>query len=158
MSAPAASREQPAFLRELAGRQRVRERSNGWETSCPDHGGFPVVIYADHAVGRYRFVCAEAENGDLCGHEGNLLRLLGISETDLSLDESEPAGLRTRGVMLERVRPICWLWSRRIPVGSPSLIVGEEGVGKGTFCSWLIARATCGELDGDLAGQPVRVL
>ena len=58
-------------------------------------------------------------------------------------------GLRTRGVILERVRPIRWLWHRRIPLGLPSLIVGEEGIGKGTLAAWLIARATRGELEGD---------
>jgi AAA domain len=67
-------------------------------------------------------------------------------------------GLRTRGVILDRVRPLRWLWARRIPVGVPSLIVGEEGSGKGTLAAWIIARATRGQLDGDFTGQPVRVL
>jgi AAA domain len=66
-------------------------------------------------------------------------------------------GLRTRGVILERVRPIRWLWARRIPFGLPSLLVGEEGIGKGTLAAWLIAKATLGQLDGDLDG-PTRVL
>ena len=64
----------------------------------------------------------------------------------------------TRGVNIERVRPVRWLWARRIPLGLPSLIVGEEGVGKGTFVAWLAARTTRGELDGDLDGEPMRVL
>jgi AAA domain-containing protein len=67
-------------------------------------------------------------------------------------------GLRTRAVVMSKVRPMRWLWSRRIPVGSPSIIVGEEGVGKGTLAAWIIARATRGELDGELRGKPVRVL
>jgi AAA domain len=72
---------------------------------------------------------------------------------------TEPiCGLRTRGVLMERVRPIRWLWERRIPLGLPSLVVGEEGVGKGTTMAWLIARATRGELDGDYNGQPINVL
>jgi len=66
--------------------------------------------------------------------------------------------LRTRGVNWERVRPIRWLWHRRVPMGLVSLLVGEEGVGKGTLAAWLIARATLGELDGDLEGQPTTVL
>jgi DnaB-like helicase N terminal domain/AAA domain len=68
------------------------------------------------------------------------------------------AGLRTRGVIVERVRPLRWLWARRIPCGLPSLLVGEEGVGKGVCASWLVARATTGELDGDLNSEPQRVL
>ncbi len=66
--------------------------------------------------------------------------------------------LRTRGVLMERVRPIRWLWRRRIPLGLPSVVVGEEGVGKGTVMAWLIARATRGELDGDQEGEPINVL
>jgi hypothetical protein len=73
--------------------------------------------------------------------------------------EQEPSlGLRTRGVDLRRVRPLRWLWARRIPIGLPSLLVGEESIGKGTLAAWLIARATRGELPGDLEGEPVRVL
>jgi AAA domain len=66
--------------------------------------------------------------------------------------------LRTRGVVLERVRPLRWIWSRRIPLGLPSLLVGEESVGKGTLAAWIIARATRGELDGDMRGKPATVL
>lgn len=75
-----------------------------------------------------------------------------------SVNGADSARLRVRPVMLERVRPLRWLWSRRIPIGVPSLIVGEEGVGKGTVAAWIIARATRGELEGDLVGQPMRVL
>jgi hypothetical protein len=80
------------------------------------------------------------------------------------VDAPEPSrngtapGLRTRQVDMQRVRPMRWLWTRRIPTGVPSLIVGEEGVGKGTLAAWIIARATRGELDGDFRGEPVRVL
>jgi hypothetical protein len=68
------------------------------------------------------------------------------------------AGLRTRGVVWERVRPVRWLWKKRIPCGLPSLIVGEEDIGKGTIMSWIAAKATRGELDGDLQGEPTNVL
>ena len=67
-------------------------------------------------------------------------------------------GVRIRPVIMERVRPMRWLWRRRIPVGVPSLIVGEEGMGKGTTAAWIIARASRGQLEGDFAGQPLRVL
>ena len=66
-------------------------------------------------------------------------------------------GLRTRGVDWERVRPVSWLWNRRIPCGLLSLVVGVEDVGKGTLLAWLVARATRGELDGDLT-EPINVL
>lgn len=59
---------------------------------------------------------------------------------------------------IERVRPIRWAWERRVPLGLPSLLVGEEGCGKGTLAAWIIARLTRGELPGDLSGTPSRVL
>jgi AAA domain len=71
---------------------------------------------------------------------------------------AEVGALRTRGVKLERVRPLSWLWARRIPRGLPSLLIAEEGTGKGTLASWILARTTRGELEGDLHGQPTRVL
>jgi hypothetical protein len=43
-------------------------------------------------------------------------------------------------------------------MGLPSLIIGEEGIGKGTFTAWTIARATRGGLEGDLEETPVNVL
>lgn len=74
--------------------------------------------------------------------------------------EPDPAvpPLRLRGVELARVRPLRWLWPRRLPVGYLSLLLGAEGVGKGTLLAWIIAAATRGELHGDLDGTPVRVL
>jgi AAA domain len=84
-----------------------------------------------------------------------------LTEEELRILDASPGeanGLRTRGVIIERVRPVRWLWARRIPLGLPSLIVGEEGIGKGVCAAWMVARATCGELDGDLEGEPMRVL
>lgn len=68
------------------------------------------------------------------------------------------ASLLVRGVDWDRVRPTRWLWERRLPLGYLSLLVGDEGVGKGTATAWIAARATCGELEGDQLGTPLRVL
>jgi hypothetical protein len=43
-------------------------------------------------------------------------------------------------------------------MGFLSLLLGSEGVGKGTLAAWAIARWTRGELPGDLEGKPSRVL
>jgi hypothetical protein len=75
--------------------------------------------------------------------------LLARSERNGAAPDAAAAGLRTRGVLLDRVRPLRWLWAKRVPMGLPSIVIGEEGVGKGTFVAWFIARATCGELEGD---------
>lgn len=68
------------------------------------------------------------------------------------------AGLRVRRADLSRVRPIRWAWQGRIPIGYLSLLLGAEGIGKSTFICWMLARATRGELPGDLHGEPTRVL
>lgn len=67
-------------------------------------------------------------------------------------------GLCARPAEIARVRPTRWLWERRVPLGYLSLLVGAEGVGKGTLSAWLIAQLTLGTLHGHLAGQPARVL
>jgi hypothetical protein len=66
--------------------------------------------------------------------------------------------LRTRGIIWERVRPLRWLWRRRIPLGLLSILLGEEGVGKGTLASWLVAQTTRGALEGELHGTPVNAM
>jgi hypothetical protein len=67
-------------------------------------------------------------------------------------------GLRTRGVDLSRVRPPRFLWDGRVLVGSLNLLIGNEGLGKGTLVAWVVARVTRGELDGDFHGEPQNVL
>ena len=67
-------------------------------------------------------------------------------------------GLHVRRADLARVRPVEWLWRRRLPIGYLALLLGAEGVGKGGLVAWIIARITRGELPGDLAGRPGRVL
>jgi hypothetical protein len=48
-----------------------------------------------------------------------------------------------------------WLWDGRIPLGTVTLRVGREKLGKSTLCVELAARLSRGELEGDLAGTPI---
>jgi hypothetical protein len=50
-----------------------------------------------------------------------------------------------------------WLWRKRIPLGGAVILAGQEGLGKSTAAIDVAARATKGELEGDLAG-PVGVV
>jgi hypothetical protein len=66
------------------------------------------------------------------------------------------------GIVLESaadVKPIraLFAWDQRIPLGSLSLLVGQPGLGKTLLAVEVAARATRGQLDGDLA-SPVNVL
>jgi hypothetical protein len=62
--------------------------------------------------------------------------------------------LTVRRADLGRSEPPRWAWSERIVLGYLNLLIGNEGVGKGTLIAWLIARLTRGELPGDLYGEP----
>lgn len=121
------------------------------ETRCTDCGSALGELNRANDLHEDEVICLSchlvAQNG---------LNTPGV--TSLNDDTPTSSGLRTRGVIMDRVRPIRWLWHRRIPCGLPSLLVGEEGVGKGTVMSWVISRATRGELDGDDGGKPVNVL
>ena len=72
-------------------------------------------------------------------------------------DEHDESGLLVRRADLERAAPPRWAWEQRVVIGYLNLLLGNEGVGKGTLIAWLIARLTNGQLPGDLKGVPVAV-
>ena len=51
-----------------------------------------------------------------------------------------------------------WLWQDLIPVGSLSALAGRQGIAKSLWSCDLAARASRGELAGDLAGEPITSL
>jgi 5S rRNA maturation endonuclease (ribonuclease M5) len=59
------------------------------------------------------------------------------------------------GIRAERTR---WLWEGRIPLGTATLLVGREKLGKSTLTGELAARLSRGDLEGDLAGRPADTL
>ena len=69
----------------------------------------------------------------------------------------ESAGLAVRAADLSKSAPPRWAWQDRLVIGYLNLLIGNEGVGKGTLMAWTIARLTRGELPGDLAGKPIGV-
>ncbi|HEY5193596.1 MAG TPA: AAA family ATPase [Solirubrobacteraceae bacterium] len=75
----------------------------------------------------------------------------------MSGSTSHPSGLRVQAADLSASRPPRWAWLNRIVLGYLNLLIGNEGVGKGTLVVWLIARLTRGELTGDLRHEPVAV-
>jgi AAA domain len=91
-----------------------------------------------------------------CAHDAIVAALFAPPQDGPADVSTEP--LRVRGVDLGRVRPFRWAWRGRLLLGYLNLLVGDEGVGKGTFLAWLVARLTRGELPGDLVGKAARVL
>jgi len=65
---------------------------------------------------------------------------------------------RTVKADANKMMPIKWAWADRVPLARLSLLVGEEGLGKGVLGAYLIARWTRGELPGGLLGEPVNVM
>lgn len=65
--------------------------------------------------------------------------------------------LKVNAADLSRAAPPRWAWQDRIVRGYLNLLLGNEGVGKGTLAAWTIARLTHGELPGDFRGHPVSV-
>ncbi|HSX21982.1 MAG TPA: AAA family ATPase [Gaiellaceae bacterium] len=120
-----------------------------WAAECP--------ICLPHSGGHFLRISERREHGpaDLsCRNRCDVGEIL----TALGLNGALPGRLRARGVQLDRVVPFEWAWEDRLLLGYLNLLVGDEGVGKGTFLAWLIARLTRGELPGDLQGESVRVL
>ncbi len=56
-----------------------------------------------------------------------------------------------------RPEPVRSAWEGRVPLGMVTLLVGVPGKGKSTLTVDLVARASRGELPGDLFGHPVTV-
>ena len=132
----------------------------GFYMECPLAPGTEHLVHAlERRADHVEFVCAHG-----CDEAPIRARLLDAQALAASagLDGASPsvdAGrLRVRAADLSRVRPVTWLWLRRLPIGYLSLLLGAEGVGKGVLIAWLIARVTRGELPGDLLGRPARVL
>lgn len=57
-----------------------------------------------------------------------------------------------------RPRPVHWLWSQRIALGTMALLGGREGVGKSTVGYTIAADITRGRLEGRYTGVPKSVL
>ncbi|MGI8556848.1 MAG: AAA family ATPase [Solirubrobacteraceae bacterium] len=62
-----------------------------------------------------------------------------------------------RKAELSRAKPPKWAWQDRIVLGYLNLLVGNEGIGKGTLIAWVISQLTRGQMPGDLFGEPVAV-
>lgn len=54
--------------------------------------------------------------------------------------------------------PVLWGWKDRLPMSSLAMVAGREGTGKSTFCAWLAAQITRGQLPGEMHGKPSNVI
>lgn len=104
---------------------------------------------------------------DYCGHSEKIEEIVaafGNFESPAAVDEVSAADgtPAKRTVTYTRAsaikpRPVHWLWSDRIALGTLALLAGREGIGKSTIAYDLAARVTRGTLEGRNAGQPKSV-
>ncbi len=66
--------------------------------------------------------------------------------------------LRLTPASTVQVRPVHWLWDRRIPLGELTLLAGREGIGKSTIAYTLAAWITTGTMEGNYQGEPRAVV
>lgn len=82
-----------------------------------------------------------------------------IAGRERSHDGQREAGsFKARAADAAAFYPVTFAWERRLVRGVINIFAGEEGVGKGTLETWVIARLTKGELPGHFREKPVRVL
>lgn len=65
--------------------------------------------------------------------------------------------LRIRWMNEVDVKPVQWAWHNRIVKDSLNLVLGKEGIGKGTLMAYLLSRWTGGKLEGSMFNQPCNV-
>lgn len=116
---------------------------DGTDWPCPICENDPAATV--HVAGG-RLYCSACGAG-----EAKLLKALQSS------GNGNGSGLVVRKADLSRSKPPRWAWQDRIVIGYLNLLIGNEGVGKGTLTSWVIARLTRGELPGGLHGYPASV-
>jgi hypothetical protein len=85
-----------------------------------------------------------------------LARVLGVTEGGEEGESSERLQTRLQLVSASsvRIQRQRWLWRHRVPLGGAAILVGQEGLGKSTIACDLCARATRGQIDGDVT-EPV---
>jgi len=129
------------------------------EVAAPGNAGQHAQILKKHAAARRLTDAASSAITHLAEGQspGEVAAQLEGAAT-AAASTAAGTGLRTRPADLAKVKPIRWAWQQRLPIGYLSLLLGAEGIGKGTLTAWLIAQLTRGTLPGNLEGEPCRVL
>jgi hypothetical protein len=109
-------------------------------------------------AGLYRLLQAGQGIVELVNEGGDAVELVKAASEAVEAAEIKGAPKLVRTADISRVKPIRWAWNGRLLLGYLNLLLGAEGVGKGTLTAWLIRQVTRGELPGDLYGKPSRVL
>lgn len=66
-------------------------------------------------------------------------------------------GLRATTMDVSKAKIVQWAWKNRLVKDNFNLVIGNEGIGKGTLVAYVLAQMTKGKLQGNLWGKPVSV-
>lgn len=119
-----------------------------------------------HAVGKANAKSVEDMDklhDEIVGPRFNVPSPADVSQEPLSSDGLPPSPLGVRRVTLTPAsaispRPVKWLWTGRIALGTLALLGGREGIGKSLVTYQLVADLTRGLLPGLHFGTPSAVL
>jgi hypothetical protein len=156
----------PPWLVEAAQRTRSERTSLAGENATISNGGRNTNLTSlagalRHAGAAQPVIEAALRgvNAEACEEPLPDAEVQGIAR---SVSRYEPASSGRR-VVAKRASDICtelvrWAWQDRVPLGALTVLAGQQGLGKSTLCYGLAARATTGNLEGDLKGEPSSVV
>src|SRR5262249_11163849 len=89
----------------------------------------------------------------------DILDVLELDWRDLRVSSAgKDRSQRLRAPDLDTARPVEFAWKDRVPIGRLSIVVGNEGTGKGTVIADITSKLTRGTLAGNLKDAPCNVL
>jgi hypothetical protein len=102
------------------------------------------------------------EGGDAADYRGDVPALI-TAALPYNPTRSAPATERGRQVRLTSaidiaIRPVRWLWTYLLAIGTLALLGGREGIGKSVLVATLVGQITRGTLPGAWLGRPRDVL
>jgi hypothetical protein len=118
---------------------------------CPACQGWGARLF--DSDGELEFVCPEQG----CSLDA-ALAVMELDSDEVSARVSTTPGRLIITAADVPSRSVRWAWEQRLAISNLAVATGVEGLGKGTFFAWLIARLSHGDLPGDWSGQPVDTL
>jgi hypothetical protein len=100
----------------------------------------------------------DLNSSDLFPDDPNRKQKVMAEHTWKKRGEAENRELELMSASRVTPRATRWLWRDRLPLGGACLFAGQEGLGKTTIAVDIAARASRGELDGDLYGEPSSIV
>jgi hypothetical protein len=134
----------------------MRETGEGeWRGRCPLCGKDDLTLRVDEDRERLWLSCFHQS----CAWR-EVHRALGVIQSDLRLSSTQAKRRNEslRNPDLNAIRPIRSALAGRILIGKPSLLIANEGTGKGVVSAYLAAGWTRGAIEGDLYCTPISVL